>query len=132
MSLPDYAIEARGLIKTYAATKTMPEKTALKGVDLAVPRGSMFGLLGPNGAGKSTTINILAGLVVKSAGTARIWGYDIDSATRASRASIGIVPQELNIDPFFTPRELMELQAGLYGVPKAERRTDEILPAVGP
>jgi ABC-2 type transport system ATP-binding protein len=91
----------------------------------------MFGLLGPNGAGKSTTINILAGLVRKSAGTARIWRHDIDKAPRASRAAIGIVPQELNIDPFFTPRELLELQAGLYGVPKAERRTDEILSAVG-
>jgi ABC-2 type transport system ATP-binding protein len=129
--LPDFAIELKGLTKRYQARGHGPDVLALDQIDLAVPRGSMFGLLGPNGAGKSTTINILAGLVVKSAGTARIWNHDIDAQTRASRASIGIVPQELNIDPFFTPRELMELQAGLYGVPKSERRTMEILEAVG-
>ena len=128
---PDFAIELIGLSKTYPARGKGAAVTALDKVDLAIPRGSMFGLLGPNGAGKSTTINILAGLVRKSSGSARIWRHDIDAEPRASRAAIGIVPQELNIDPFFTPRELLELQAGLYGVPKAERRTDEILTAVG-
>jgi ABC-2 type transport system ATP-binding protein len=128
---PDHAIELRGLTKTYAARGKGAAVRALDHVDLAIPRGSMFGLLGPNGAGKSTTINILAGLVRKSAGTVRIWRHDIEDAPRAARAAIGIVPQELNIDPFFTPRELLELQAGLYGVPAAERRTDEILDAVG-
>ncbi len=128
---PDFAIELVGLSKTYPARGKGAAVTALDNVDLVIPRGSMFGLLGPNGAGKSTTINILAGLVRKSAGTARIWRHDIDSEPRASRAAIGIVPQELNIDPFFTPRELLELQAGLYGVPRAERRSDEILAVVG-
>ena len=131
MRLPDYAIEARGLVKTYPKTKTMPEKTALKGIDLAIPRGSMFGLLGPNGAGKSTFINILAGLCQKTAGQVSIWGTDIDQHPRAARAAIGVVPQELAADVFFTPRESLETQAGLYGVPKKERRTDEILAALG-
>ena len=131
MSLPDYAIEARGLVKTYPASRTGPAKTALKGVDLAIPRGSIFGLLGPNGAGKSTFINILAGLVNKSAGEVRIWGVDIDQHPRTARAAIGVVPQEIAADVFFTPRESMNTQAGLYGVPKAERRTDEILEALG-
>src|SRR5208337_4917916 len=85
MDLPDYAIEARGLYKTYAATKTTPAKTALNGVDLAIPRGSIFGLLGPNGAGKSTFINILAGLVKKTAGTVRIWDRDIDTQSRDAK-----------------------------------------------
>ena len=131
MSLPDYAIEARGLVKTYPATKTMPSKTALKGIDLAIPRGSMFGLLGPNGAGKSTFINILAGLCQKSEGEVSIWGINIDDHPRAARAAIGVVPQELAADVFFTPREAMEVQAGLYGVVKRERRTDQILSALG-
>lgn len=109
----------------------MPGKTALKAVDLEIPQGSMFALLGPNGAGKSTLINILAGIVIKSAGTAKIWGVDIDRDPRQARAGIGIVPQELNIDAFFTPRELLDLQAGLFGVPRAERRTDVILEMIG-
>ena len=125
-----FAIEVEGLSKTYGAPRGQTPKIALSGLDLVVPRGSIFGLLGPNGAGKSTFINILAGLVNKSAGRARIWGIDIDEAPRAARAAIGVVPQELNIDPFFTPRELLELQAGLYGVPKSERRTQEILDAL--
>jgi ABC-2 type transport system ATP-binding protein len=128
---PDLAIELKGLSKTYAGQGASGPVVALEDVDLAIPRGSMFGLLGPNGAGKSTTINILAGLVRKSAGSARVWRYDIDTEPRAARAAIGIVPQELNIDPFFTPREMLELQAGLYGVPKSERRTSQILEAVG-
>ncbi|MEM7442405.1 MAG: ABC transporter ATP-binding protein [Pseudomonadota bacterium] len=128
---PDLAVEVTGLVKTYKPSGKSPEKKALKGVDLAVKRGTIFGLLGPNGAGKSTLINILAGLVVKSAGEAKVWGHDIETAMRLSRSSIGVVPQELNMDPFFTPSELLDLQAGLYGVPKSERITDELLSAVG-
>ncbi|RIJ18199.1 ABC transporter ATP-binding protein [Henriciella mobilis] len=131
MSAPDYAIEAEGLEKVYAASGKMPEKRALKSIDLKVPRGQIFGLLGPNGAGKSTFINILAGLVTKTGGKAKIWGMDIDQHPRASRAAIGVVNQEITMDPFFTPEEALELQAGFYGVPKGERRTDEILEAVG-
>ncbi|MDR3451017.1 MAG: ABC transporter ATP-binding protein [Alphaproteobacteria bacterium] len=127
---PANAVDITGLVKTYRSTKGRPGKQALKGIDLAIPRGSIFGLLGPNGAGKSTLINILAGLVVKTSGEAKIWGYDVESQSRMARSSIGVVPQELNLDAFFTPRELLELQAGLYGVPAGERRTDELLKAV--
>jgi ABC-2 type transport system ATP-binding protein len=130
-SLPDFAVETRHLSKIYSARGRQPEKLALDSVSLAIPRGSFFGLLGPNGAGKSTLINILAGLVRKSSGEALVWGYDTVAAERQARAAIGVVPQELNLDPFFTPRELLEVQAGLYGVPASERRTDEILAAVG-
>jgi ABC-2 type transport system ATP-binding protein len=129
--LPRFAILLKGLRKTYAATKRQPAKEALTGIDLEVPRGSIFGLLGPNGAGKSTLINILAGLVVKTGGTAEIFGIDIDRHPRRARRAIGVVPQELNLDAFFTPRETLELQAGLFGVPRRERRTMEILAAVG-
>ncbi len=120
------AIRISGLKKTYEGGKQ-----ALKGIDLSVPAGSVFGLLGPNGAGKSTMINILAGLVTKSAGQVEIWGWDQDQNPRQSRAAIGVMPQELNLDPFFTPRGALEVQAGLYGVPKAQRRTAEILEMVG-
>jgi len=132
-AMPDVspAIDIKGLAKTYAKTRKSPAKQALKGVDLTIPRGSIFGLLGPNGAGKSTMINILAGLVVKSAGTAKICGHDIDSDTRRARASIGVVPQEIAMDVFFTPLQALELQAGYYGVPKSERRSEEILQALG-
>lgn len=119
------AISIQGLAKTYANGKV-----ALGGIDLEIPRGSMFGLLGPNGAGKSTLINILAGLVRKTAGTASIWGFDIGAHPRNAKASIGIVPQEILFDAFFTPFETLELQAGLYGVPPKKRRTMEILRAV--
>jgi len=125
------AIEIRGLEKVYAAGRGQPAKPALKGVDLTVRRGGVFGLLGPNGAGKSTLINILAGLVTKTAGTIRICGVDPDRNPRRARRAIGVVPQELNLDAFFTPREALEFQAGLYGVPKARRRTAEILEKVG-
>jgi len=127
----DYAIEIRGLRKTYAPSRHSGPKEALKGVDLTIPKGAIFGLLGPNGAGKSTLINIMAGLVVKSSGCVCIWGFDQDVNPRQSRAAIGVVPQELNLGAFLTPRESLDLQAGLYGVPKSERRTDEILAAVG-
>lgn len=129
-TLPSYAVEAIGLQKTYGGAGGQPAKPALIDVDLKIPRGSFFGLLGPNGAGKSTFINILAGLVVKTAGDVRVWDYDIVTDMRRARRAIGVVPQELNIDPFFTPREALETQAGLYGVPKAARRTDAILEAV--
>lgn len=125
------AIRIEALVKTYRARRGGENKTALKGVDLAIPRGSVFGLLGPNGAGKSTLINILAGLVKKTSGRVVIWGFDQDVNPRQSRAAIGVMPQELNLDPFFTPRAALEVQAGLYGVPKAQRRTDEILAMVG-
>ncbi len=128
---PAAAVRVRGLNKTYRPSGKVPAKRALIDVNLDVPRGCLFGLLGPNGAGKSTLINILAGLVIKSSGHAEIWGYDIDKEPRAARASIGVVPQELNIDPFFTPRQLLELQAGLYGVPPKERKTMGILRALG-
>jgi ABC-2 type transport system ATP-binding protein len=128
---PPLAIAVEGLRKVYRGRGRRPDKEALKGIDLAVPRGTVFGLLGPNGAGKSTLINILAGLVVKTAGVARIWDFDIDVHPRRARRSIGVVPQELHIDAFFTPREILDIQAGLYGVPKRARRTEEILAAVG-
>ena len=129
--MTDNAIEISGLKKTYAATGRSPAKEALKGIDLNIPRGTIFGLLGPNGAGKSTLINILAGLVVKSAGTVNIWGFDQDKNPRQSRASIGIMPQEPHLDPFFTPAGSLDVQAGLYGVPKSQRKTDEILELIG-
>ena len=125
------AIAIRSLSKIYKARGKSGPKTALDSIDLTVEAGSMFALLGPNGAGKSTLINILAGLVTKSAGSVAINGIDIDADTRAARRAIGIVPQELNLDPFFSPRALLDLQAGLYGVPKAERRTEQLLSAVG-
>lgn len=125
------AIEICGLKKTYRGGRNTPEKHALNGIDLEVPAGSIFGLLGPNGAGKSTLINILAGLVTKTAGSVRIWGFDQDTNPRQSRAAIGVMPQELNLDPFFTPRGALEVQAGLYGVPKSQRRSEEILEMVG-
>jgi ABC-2 type transport system ATP-binding protein len=128
---PEFAIEAQGLSKTYRGSGKTGEKRALESVDLQIPRGSLFGLLGPNGAGKSTFINILAGLVIKTAGTAKVWGYDVTENPRMAKSAIGVVPQELNIDPFFTPEEMLDVQAGLYGVPKSERRTEEILELIG-
>lgn len=125
------AIEISGLRKTYRAAGQAAPKEALKGIDLGIAAGSIFGLLGPNGAGKSTLINILAGLVTKTAGKVSIWGFDQDVNPRQSRAAIGVMPQELNMDPFFTPRASLEVQAGLYGVPKSERWTDELLELVG-
>jgi ABC-2 type transport system ATP-binding protein len=131
MNLPDFAIEATGLVKAYPATRTTPAVQALKGIDIKIPRGSIFGLLGPNGAGKSTFINTLAGMSRKTSGQVKIWGRDIDTETRDAKAAIGVVPQEISTDVFFTPRESLEVQAGLYGVPRRERRTDELLAAMG-
>ena len=130
-ALPEFAIETESLRKVYRPGSGKEEKIALTGMDLKIRCGSMFGLLGPNGAGKSTFINILAGLVTKTSGKAAIWGYDITCSPRLSRAHIGIVPQEINMDVFFSPYETLEIQAGYYGVPKKERKTLEILTAVG-
>ena len=126
----DFAIETRQLCKTYAPSGKNPPKEALRDINLRVPRGSIFGLLGPNGAGKSTFINILAGLTVKTSGQARIWGFDIDVNPRQAAVSIGVVPQELSIDAYFSPLEILELQAGLYNVPSSKRRSMEILRAM--
>ncbi len=126
---PGLAVELEGLTKIYRGGGR--ESLALDRVDLAIRRGEIFGLLGPNGAGKSTLINILAGLVIKTAGTAKVWGIDIDRDPRNARAAIGVVTQEVNIDSFFTPRELLGVQAGFYGVPKHERRTEELLELLG-
>jgi len=123
--MSEAAIAIRDLQKTYQGGKR-----ALDGISLEVPRGGIFGLLGPNGAGKSTLINILAGLVTKTGGSASIWGFDIDEHPRNAKRSIGVVPQEILFDPFFTPREALEIQAGLYGIPKDQRRTLELLRAV--
>lgn len=121
------AISIRDLVKRYAPAGKGAGKLALGGVSFDVPQGQIFGLLGPNGAGKSTLINILAGLVRKTGGSAEIWGFDIDRDSRNAKRSIGIVPQEVVFDPFFTPFEVLENQAGLYGVPKAARRSLELL-----
>jgi len=129
LAMTEPAIRIESLTKTYAAQGAEP-KRALDDVSFDVPRGQIFGLLGPNGAGKSTLINILAGLVVKSGGTVSIWGFDIDQHPRNAKRSIGVVPQEIIFDPFFTPRETLEIQAGLYGVPAAERKSDELLAAM--
>ena len=123
--MSEAAIAIHDLQKTYQGGKR-----ALDGITLDVPRGGIFGLLGPNGAGKSTLINILAGLVTKSGGSASIWGFDIDRHPRNAKRSIGVVPQEILFDPFFTPKEALEIQAGLYGIPRKERRTAELLRAV--
>ncbi len=126
-----YAIQAKGLSKTYGNPSNSSAKLALHSIDLDIPIGKVFGLLGPNGAGKSTFINIMAGTVVKTAGSLSVWGTDIDINPRQARANIGIVPQELNIDAYFKPRQTLEMTAGLFGVPKDERRTDEFLEMVG-
>jgi ABC-2 type transport system ATP-binding protein len=129
--MSDYALEITNLDKTYKAAGKAGEKTALKDVSLSIPKGSIYGLLGPNGAGKSTLINIMAGLVVKSAGTVKIWDRDIDKEPENAKAAIGIVPQEINYDPFFSPRRILDIQAGMYGVPKEERKSLELLDLVG-
>ncbi|WP_242147862.1 ABC transporter ATP-binding protein [Sphingomonas sp. BAUL-RG-20F-R05-02] len=123
--MSEAAISIADLCKTYQGGKR-----ALDGVTFDVPRGQIFGLLGPNGAGKSTLINILAGLVNKTSGSATIWGFDIDQHPRNAKVSIGIVNQEILFDPFFSPVETLEIAAGLYGVPKRERRSMELLRAV--
>jgi ABC-2 type transport system ATP-binding protein len=129
--MTDLAIEIKNLSKTYQKSNKSPEKIALKSVSLEIKKGSFFGLLGPNGAGKSTIINTLAGLVKKTSGEVNISGINIDQDPQAAKFKIGIVPQELIIDPFFNVRETLEIYAGYYGLRKSERRTDEIIEALG-
>lgn len=129
--MSEFAIEIKDLQKTYKKTSKSPEKIALKSIDLNIKKGSFFGLLGPNGAGKSTIINIMAGLVNKSAGIVNIGGFDIDQNPKDAKFKIGIVPQELIIDPFFNVFETLEIYAGYYGIKKSERRTMEIIEALG-
>ena len=128
---PEMAVSIRGLKKVYEGDKKGSSKQALKGINLDIPKGSFFGLLGANGAGKSTMINIMAGLTLKTAGDVCINGYNIETQMRQSRLSLGVVPQELVLDTFFTVREALDIHAGYYGVPKAQRRTDEIIEAMG-
>ena len=122
-------VDVKNLKKTYSK-KGANLVEALKSLNLEVKEGEIFGLLGPNGAGKSTFINILGGSVIKTEGKVNVWGFDLDKNPRQARASIGIVPQEVNVDPFFSPKDLLELQAGLYGVKKKDRITDTILELV--
>jgi ABC-2 type transport system ATP-binding protein len=122
-------LSVKNLNKVYSKNKNNPTH-ALNNLNLDVQEGEIFGLLGPNGAGKSTFLNILAGTVIKSSGAVNVWGFDLDLSPRQVRASIGIVPQEVNLDPFFSPRRLLELQAGLYGIKKKDRITDTILSLV--
>ena len=124
-----YAVSVNQLTKIYAK-KSTNSVVALNELNLEVKEGEIFGLLGPNGAGKTTFINILSGTVIKTKGIVNVWGFDIDKNPRQVRASVGIVPQEVNLDAFFSPRKLLELQAGLYGVPKKNRITDTILKMV--
>jgi ABC-2 type transport system ATP-binding protein len=128
---PALAVEITGLRKIYAARGPAPAKQVLCGIALTIPAGAFFGPLRPKGAGKSTLIGILAGLVAKTAGVAAVWGVDVDADPIGVRRRIGVAPQELNLDPFFTPRKTLELQARLYGVPRRQRRTGELLDAVG-
>mgnify|MGYP001455167670 FL=1 len=120
------AISVKNLNKIYGKN-SLSEKVALNNINLDIPKGSIFGLLGPNGAGKSTFINILADLVKKTSGKVNVLGVDHEKDLKTVKSSMGIVPQELNIDPFFTPYELLEIQAGLYGVPRKNRKTNQIL-----
>ena len=122
-------LSVKNLKKIYSS-KQAEDNLALNDLNLDVKEGEIFGLLGPNGAGKTTFINILAGTVVKTAGQVNVWGFDLDKNPRQVRASVGIVPQEVNLDPFFSPRKLLELQAGLYGIKEKDRITDTILKLV--
>ena len=125
------ALSAGNLTKIYSKNNSLDKSVlALNKLNLEVKQGEIFGLLGPNGAGKTTFINILGGTVIKTSGKVELWGFDLDNNPRQVRASIGIVPQEVNFDPFFSPRKLLELQAGFYGVKKENRITDLILKMV--
>ena len=123
------ALKVEKLTKIYSK-KSSNEIVALNELNLEVKEGEIFGLLGPNGAGKTTFLNILAGTVIKNFGNVNVWGFDLDKNPREVRSSIGIVPQEINLDAFFSPKNLLELQAGLYGIPKKDRITDTILKMV--
>ena len=124
------ALTVENLTKVFLSSKNQKENRALNELSFDVKQGEVFGLLGPNGAGKTTFLNILGGLVTKTNGNINVWGFDIDKNPRQVKASIGIVPQEINLDAFFSPRKLLELQAGLYGVTKKDRITDLILKMV--
>ena len=125
------ALSAENLTKIYSKNNSLGKNVlALNKLNLEVKQGEIFGLLGPNGAGKTTFINILAGTVMKTSGQATVWGFDLDKNPRQVRASIGIVPQEINFDPFFSPKKLLELQAGFYGVKQTDRITESILKTV--
>ena len=125
-----YALTVENLTKVYSVSKNKKENRALNDLNFQVKQGEIFGLLGPNGAGKTTFLSILGGTVSKTNGSVNVWGFDIDKNPRQVKASIGIVPQEVNLDAFFSPRKLLELQAGLYGVTKKDRITDLILKMV--
>lgn len=129
--MTEFAIEIKDLKKTYQKSPRSPAKEALRGIDLQIKKGSIFGLLGPNGAGKSTIINIMAGLVNKTSGNVKIAGFDLDKNPNQAKFRIGIVPQELVIDPFFNVYETLEIYSGYYGIKKADRKTDEIIEALG-
>tara|TARA_B100001996_G_scaffold380153_1_gene367105 strand:+ start:664 stop:1593 length:930 start_codon:yes stop_codon:yes gene_type:complete len=122
-------LSVKNLNKIYSSKKSS-DTHALNNLNLDVKEGEIFGLLGPNGAGKTTFINILAGTVIKTSGEVNVWGFDLDRNPRQVKASIGVVPQEINLDPFFSPRNLLEIQAGLYGVKKKDRITNTILKLV--
>ena len=130
-SSSEYAVDIKNLRKVYPKQDKSPPKTALNDITLQIPKGCIFGLLGPNGAGKSTLINILAGLAKKTSGTVSIWGHDITTSPRSSKFAIGVVLQEIVLEAFFSVREILDMQAGLYGVPKKERKTEELLDIVG-
>lgn len=125
-----FALAVENLTKVYSSPKTKKHNKALNELSFEVRQGEVFGLLGPNGAGKTTFLSILGGTVIKTSGKVNVWGFDLDQNPRQVRASVGIVPQEVNLDAFFSPKKLLELQAGLYGVSKNERITDLILKMV--
>ena len=124
------ALTVENLTKIYLNSKSKKENKALNNLTFDVKEGEVFGLLGPNGAGKTTFLSILGGTVIKSSGDVNVWGFDLDKNPRQVRASLGIVPQEVNLDAFFSPKKLLELQAGLYGIKKEDRITDLILKMV--
>ena len=124
------ALTVENLTKIYSNSKSKKENKALNNLTFEVKEGEVFGLLGPNGAGKTTFLSILGGTVIKSSGNVNVWGFDLNKNPRQVRASIGIVPQEVNLDAFFSPKKLLELQAGLYGIKKEDRITDLILKMV--
>ena len=124
------ALTVENLTKIYSNSKSKKENKALNNLTFEVKEGEVFGLLGPNGAGKTTFLSILGGTVIKSSGDVNVWGFDLDKNPRQVRASLGIVPQEVNLDAFFSPKKLLELQAGLYGIKKEDRITDLILKMV--